>query len=199
MRLSDFGLRSTIDNSVALAWWHRTSGRPWQDSKGQRLMKSRAADSRSRDRGRAPDATDGRVVMSRSYNSPRLPESGAHAPPLFDADASTAAPGTRDDVGRFLDGVYQAVARGDIDGATDEVFDRIDGLLENGEFAACDCIFQRIDLDRLDSNLMVAFLVITLPASEHLHERGPFYREVQRNLTRDRGPEAVEQILRGLE
>jgi hypothetical protein len=75
----------------------------------------------------------------------------------------------------------------------------MDGLLERGEFAACDRILQRIDLGRLDSNLMVAFLVITLPARQHLHERGPFYREVQRILTRDRGQEAVEPILRGLE
>jgi hypothetical protein len=137
--------------------------------------------------------------MTRSYNSPQLPESGVPAPPLLDADASDGAPGVRDDVERFLNRVYQAVARGDTDGATDEVYDRFDGLLERGEFAACDRILQRVDLGRLDSNLMVAFLVITLPARQHLHERAPFYRGVQRILTRDRGREAVEPILRGLE
>ena len=137
--------------------------------------------------------------MTRSYNSPQLPESGVPAPPLLDADAGDGAPGVRDDVERFLDRVYQAVARGDTDGATDDVYDRIDGLLERGEFAACDRILQRIDLGQLDSNLMVAFLVITLPARQQLHERGPFYRGVQRILARERGQEAVEPILRGLE
>jgi hypothetical protein len=137
--------------------------------------------------------------MTRSYNSPQLPESGVPAPPLLDADAGDGAPGIRDDVERFLGGVYQAVARGDTDGATDDVYDRVDGLLERGEFAACDRILERIDLGRLDSNLMIAFLVITLPARQHLRERGPFYREVERILSRDRGREAVEPILRGLE
>jgi hypothetical protein len=137
--------------------------------------------------------------MTRSYNSPQLPESGVPVPPLLDVDAGDGASGIRDDVERFLDGVYQAVARGDTDGATDAVYDRIDGLLERGDFAACDRILERIDLGRLDSNLMVAFLVITLPASQHLRERGPFCRGVQRILTRDRGQEAVEPILRGLE
>jgi hypothetical protein len=137
--------------------------------------------------------------MSRSYNSPHVSQSGVAAPPSFDADVGDGAPGTRDDVERFLDGVYQAVARGDTDGATDEVYDRIDELLERGEFAACDRILERIDLGRLDSHLMVAFLVITLPARQHLHERGPFYRGVQRTLSKDRGQEAVESILRGLE
>ena len=130
---------------------------------------------------------------------PNCPRSGAPAPPLLDADIDNGVPGPRDDTGRFLERVYQAVTRGDVDRATDEVFDRMDGLLEEGNFAACDCILQQADLDRLDSNLMVAFLVITLPAREHLRERGAFYRGVERILTRDRGTEAVEKILRGLE
>jgi hypothetical protein len=137
--------------------------------------------------------------MSRADNRPQLPDTGVPAPPWFDAEAGDGASGTRDDVGRFLDGVYQAVAQGDTDGAADKVYDRIDRLLERGEFATCDRLLRRIDLGQLDSNVMVAFLVITLPARQHLHERGPFYRGVERILSRDRGREAVEPTLRGLE
>jgi hypothetical protein len=137
--------------------------------------------------------------MALSYNRSQLTEGGAPVPPLFDADVGNDVPGTRDDMGRFLERIYQTVARGDAEGATDEVFDRLDGLLERGEFEACDRILRQADLNRLDSDLMVAFLVITLPAREYLRERGPFYNGVERILTRDRDKEAVERILRGLE
>ncbi len=103
------------------------------------------------------------------------------------------------DMGQFLERIYQAVARGDAEGATDELFDRMDRLLEADDFAACDRILQRANLDRLESNLIVAFLVITLPAREHLRERGSFYHGVERMLTRDRDKEAFKKILRGLE
>ena len=104
-----------------------------------------------------------------------------------------------DEVGRFLDGVYQTVERGDTDGATDMVFDRFDELLDRGDYAACEHILRRTDLEQLDSNLMVAFLVITLPAKGHLAEREPLYRRVERALTIDRGEDAAGELLRGLE
>lgn len=129
----------------------------------------------------------------------RLPDSGAPAPPLLGAHGDHNAPVGRDEVRRFLEKTYQTVARGDIDTATDEVFDRIDGLLEAGDFAACDRILQMADPDRLDSNLMVAFLVITLPARERLRERGAFHDAVRRILATSRGEAAAEEILRGLE
>jgi hypothetical protein len=137
--------------------------------------------------------------MPLSQNTSQLPESGAPAAPLLNADVGHGAPSSRDDISRFLERVYQAVARGDSDGATDEVYDQVDGLLERGDFAACDRILQLVDLDRLDSNLMVAFLVITLPVREHLRERRAFHGAVERILTTDRGKEAAEGILRGLE
>ena len=137
--------------------------------------------------------------MSLSYNRPRPPENADPAQPVLHIEADTGAPSTPDDVSRFLDRVYQAVSRGDTDGATDEVFDRVDDLLERGDYAACDRILRQADLDRLDSNLMVAFLAITLPAREHLREREPLYRGVKQVLIGDRGKEAVGEILRGLE
>ncbi len=102
------------------------------------------------------------------------------------------------DMGEFLERIYQAVARGDAEGAADEVFDRTDRLLEAGDFAACDRFLQQADLDRLDSDLMVSLLVIAQPAREHLRERGSFYQGAERMLTRDRDKEAVNKILRGL-
>jgi hypothetical protein len=137
--------------------------------------------------------------MPLSYNKSPLPQGDAPAPPLLDADVGKGAPGSRDDSGRFLERIYQAVARGDTDGATDELYDRVDGLLEGGDFEACDRILQLVAPDRLDSNLMVAFLVITLPAREHLRERETFYRAAERILNRDRGEEAAGKILQGLE
>jgi hypothetical protein len=137
--------------------------------------------------------------MPLPHHPSRVPESGAPAPPLLDADVGNGVPAVRDDVARFLDGVYQAVSRGDFEGATDDVYDRVDGLLEAGDFGACDRILQQVNPHRLDSNLMVAFLVITLPAREHLRERSPFYHEVERILAGNRDKESVERILRGLE
>ena len=104
-----------------------------------------------------------------------------------------------DEVGRFLDGVYQTVERGDTDGATDTVFDRFDELLDRGDYPACEHILRRTDLEKLDSNLMVAFLIITLPAKGHLIERESLYRRVRRALTKDRGEDAAGELLRGLE
>jgi hypothetical protein len=137
--------------------------------------------------------------MPPSYNESSEPRSDASIPTLLDAEVGNGAPGNRDDAGRFLERIYQAVARGDTDGATDDLYDRVDGLLERGDFAACDRILQLVAPDRLDSNLMVAFLVITLPAREHLRDREAFYRAVERRLIKDRGEESAGEILRGLE
>jgi hypothetical protein len=104
-----------------------------------------------------------------------------------------------DEVGQFLDGVSQTVGRGDTDGATDTVFDRFDELLDRGDYAACDQILRRTDMEELDSNLMVAILVITLPAKGHLAERDPLYRRVKRALMEDRGEDAAGELLQGLE
>lgn len=136
--------------------------------------------------------------MSSSYNRSPLSESGIPVPPFLDVDGHGDT-GHRDDVGRFLERIYEAVARGDLDGATDELYDRVDGLLDQGDLAACDRILRTVDPGRLDSHLMVAFLVITLPARAQLREREAFRDAVERILTDGRGKETAEEILRGLE
>ncbi len=100
----------------------------------------------------------------------------------------------------WLTAVYRLVKKGESnDGAIDIVYDRIDDLHREGEFDQVDEILQRVDLDQLNSTLMVAFLCITKLASErgHLPYRPTFVKRiVARMESMGIEPERIEERLR---
>ncbi len=82
----------------------------------------------------------------------------------------------------MLDYVYSLVKAEEIDKAMDVVFDEIDGMLGRGSFDCCDDLLPMIDVTRLDSNLMVGFLTITLPAKDKLKNRDALVKRIEQEL-----------------
>lgn len=97
----------------------------------------------------------------------------------------------------WLDTVYSLVARGKPDDAIDVLFDRVDDLLIAGEFPRCNDLLHAVDLARLDIDLLVALLSITLRAAPHLPDRPWLVQRVEKRL-REIAPDRIEGLMRGL-
>ena len=99
----------------------------------------------------------------------------------------------------FLNKVYDFIERDWKDDAIDVIFQHMNYLLFAGEFDACDWILVEVDISRISPVLMVSFLTITAAAKTKLDNRDRFFRAVKRAVTADRGEEATERLLKGLE
>ena len=97
-----------------------------------------------------------------------------------------------------LERMYQLVEEGRTDTALDVLFDHIDDMLCNGEFQKCDDGIQQIDLERLDTNLLVGVLSITLAAREKLTRRAQVVQAIRKRLE-ILAPGRVEPLTEGLE
>lgn len=67
--------------------------------------------------------------------------------------------------------IYKLVEGGMVESASDMLFDLFDDLHAEGKFEESNEIMCRIDLNKLDTNLVVALLCITHPAKDHLPDR----------------------------
>jgi len=101
-------------------------------------------------------------------------------------------------VNDFLEDVYGLAARGDLQGATDTIFDRVDRLLLEGAFTVCNAILLRADVSRLPTALMRSFLTITADAKEKLPARAAFYDRVMSETIRLKGSEKAQRLLEPL-
>lgn len=97
----------------------------------------------------------------------------------------------------WLDDVYSLVAREKIDDAIDIVLRELDTLLEEGRLDDVDSALAAIDVERLDINLMLSVLTITLSASDTLKRRARFLERVEKKLE-EQAPSRVERLLEGL-
>jgi hypothetical protein len=98
----------------------------------------------------------------------------------------------------FLEEVYALARANRIDAAADRVFDHIDRLLCDGDFAAVDAIVARVDVARLPTSLMRSFLTITAAAKTHLPSRPGLYDTIKDEMTRLRGADATKRIIGNL-
>jgi hypothetical protein len=92
--------------------------------------------------------------------------------------------------------IYKHVAAGEVDEATDVLFDCVDDMLIEGCFAKCDAWIQRIDLKKLDTNLLVGLLSITYVARHHLESRAELVLRVEKRLI-ELAPDRAESLMRG--
>ncbi len=97
----------------------------------------------------------------------------------------------------WIEDVYSLVKREEIDPAIDLLFEKIDDLLVDGHFTACDDILRAIDVSRLDTNLLVAVLSITVAAREHLPYRVRWLERATQRLM-ELSPDRIEGLLAGL-
>lgn len=100
-------------------------------------------------------------------------------------------------IAEALTDLYSLVARGRPDDAIDILFQNVDELLTRGDFAGCDELLRVVDLNHLDTNLVVALLSITAGASAHLRERGAVFARAKEVLLK-LSPSRADRLLDGL-
>lgn len=105
-----------------------------------------------------------------------------------------------DEVELFVEQLVRIDEKGDHLEATYQLFDRVDRLLSNREFAKCDKILMQASakINRLSSFLMRSFLSITVAAKHKLTIRRAFFLQIQSRMRILRG-EKADRILEGLE
>lgn len=81
--------------------------------------------------------------------------------------------------------------------ALDVMFRHINTLLCEDQFSKCNDLLRAIDLQRLDTHLMIGLLSITLAASSILPFRSQLVSNIESRL-RKLAPDRVERLLNGL-
>ena len=95
----------------------------------------------------------------------------------------------------FLAVVYYLDAAGDLDNATDRLFDYIDRLLHVGMFEIVNEILRQVQVQKLSTSLMRSLLTITLAAKRHLKDREEFFERVEKEMTDRRGTAITDRLL----
>jgi hypothetical protein len=98
----------------------------------------------------------------------------------------------------ILNQIYELQKAAKTDRAIDLLFEKIDDLLSAGTFSVCDSVLDKADLRKLDVDLTVAFLVITLPAKKRLERRAKFFNKARKAFTTKYGRSEADRILQGL-
>lgn len=98
-----------------------------------------------------------------------------------------------------LEELYRLSESGQIDPGLDYLYKTIDDLLLDEQYATCDAYLQDMDLERLDSDILVGLLTITFSARHDLLKRSNILEAI-REMFRSIMPEAeVSATLRGLD
>jgi hypothetical protein len=97
----------------------------------------------------------------------------------------------------WLQEIYRLVATDEKDAAVDILYERVDELHRRGEFAASDRVIAQVDLERLDTLLLVALLSITCPASHELQNRAKLVERIEARLM-ELAPDRIEGLMEGL-
>lgn len=98
---------------------------------------------------------------------------------------------------KILNDIYVLVSGGKPDEAIDVLFDYVDGLLCDGNFDECNDLLNVVDFERLDSNLVVGFLSITISAKDKLRSRSNFVERAEGRL-KILAPDRVDNLMSGL-
>lgn len=121
------------------------------------------------------------------------------APPITSAGRAETREGRGAlDITGFLDDVYRLAAVGDLQLATDRVFDYIDRRLLEESFAVCNAILGRIDVRKLPAALLRSFLTITYAARERLPARRALYERAFQEMAGSKGHELAQKLLGNL-
>lgn len=97
----------------------------------------------------------------------------------------------------WLQDVYSLSRCDRTDDAIDLLFKRMNTALEQQNFSACNSALMALDLKRIDIDLMIGFLSITLPARSALAYRAKLVAKIER-LLNDVAPNRVSALLAGL-
>ena len=97
----------------------------------------------------------------------------------------------------FVTNPQRLAAKGQMELALDLIYDRIDEMMQGGEFPKLDSILSSLPVSDLSADILFGFLTATLPAGSRLSSRAGLYGRIEQAL-RERG-EWEEGLLIGLE
>lgn len=97
----------------------------------------------------------------------------------------------------WLEEMYTFVSKKHYELAIDLLFEKVDHMLIEGQMRECDLLLQGIDLARLESNMLVGLLSVTLEAGDYLPYRRELFSRIEQIFTKT-SPERVERLLVGL-
>ena len=92
-----------------------------------------------------------------------------------------------------LHSVYKLVLEKSTDEAVDVLFKHVDELLTEEQFEQCNAFLQEVNLQRLDTNLVVALISVTRAAKEKLPYRTAFLACAEARLIQ-LAPERAERL-----
>lgn len=93
--------------------------------------------------------------------------------------------------------VYQLVARKEIDDALEILYDELLDPQTDGRFAECDELLALIDVDGLDTNLMIGVLAVTFQARDILRNRARVLHRIEKRLAQ-LAPDRIEALIGNL-
>jgi hypothetical protein len=103
--------------------------------------------------------------------------------------------GLSEDTSYFLRTVYFLDATGHNRDAADIAIDKLDDLLNAGEFYKCNCILRAASANDMSDLLIVTFLGITLGAKELLAARPAFFARAHEVVSKRRGRDGADSLL----
>jgi len=99
----------------------------------------------------------------------------------------------------WIENIYNNINKSLIDNAIDILFKNMNDYFCNGEFEIADEALNIIDINKLDSNLVIGVLSITFAARNHLKNRDAFYKNAVRYyLKRKESKDRIRRLLVGL-
>ncbi len=85
----------------------------------------------------------------------------------------------------------------DVDDTLDHIFLKVDTLCEESRFSELDAALAAIDVETLDTVILVGVLSATFPAKAHLPSRPALFERIRARLTQT-DPTRVGGLLEGL-
>jgi len=81
------------------------------------------------------------------------------------------------------------------DEGLDAVFNHIDDLMLAGEFSEVDSILENVDPNRLQIDVLLGFLTITLPVKNKLRNRSRIWREAKEIIKQTKGQTYANELM----
>ena len=94
----------------------------------------------------------------------------------------------------WVDEIYKLVKENRNDAALDILFDHIDDMFLAGKFKECDKVLPTIDLERLNTSLLVGLMMITFAAKDKLTYREQMLINIEDRL-KVLAPDRVEKLM----
>lgn len=97
----------------------------------------------------------------------------------------------------WLEEIYQLCEENNTDKGIDILFSKIDELLLKEDFDLCDDLLRTINLQKLNTSMLLGLLSITFTATAKLPYRSKLVTNIEAVL-KVREPNRVESLLKGL-